>query len=112
MNKLYAYCIIVILSLTALLQVCAVQLAWDPSPDANVTGYKIYYGTNSGSYQIIVDVGNVTNTTITLTNYAPITTYFIATAYTVEGVESLPSNEVSYAAPKPKPSPPTNLRTQ
>jgi hypothetical protein len=84
----------------ALLQnaVQAVQLAWDPSPEANVVGYALYYGTNSGGYQTRIDTGSQTNATIQI----PIngTTYFLmVTAYTIDGVESLPSNEVSYQAP-------------
>lgn len=74
----------------------AVGLAWDPSPDPNVVGYAIYYGTNSGSYQTRVDVGAVTNCVITI----PVdgnSYFFVATAYTIDNVESLPSNEVSYA---------------
>lgn len=86
-----------------------VNLAWDPSSDTNVTGYVIYYGTNSGSYARNfvdptggytwhVDVGN--QTTATLSNLPPGVTYhFVVTAYTAGGVESLPSNEVKYLAP-------------
>ena len=74
----------------------AVGLAWDPSPDTSVVvGYAIYYGTNSGSYQDRVDVGAQTNCTITVTTNGA-TYFFVATAYTIDGVESLPSNEVSY----------------
>jgi len=76
----------------------AVGLAWDPSPDPNVVGYAIYYGTNSGSYQTRIPVGGQTNATIQIpTNGASY--YFVATAYTVDGLESLPSNEVSYVPP-------------
>jgi hypothetical protein len=72
-----------------------VGLAWDPSPDPNVVGYAIYYGTNSGSYQTRIPLGSQTNATVQIsTNGA--TYYFVATAYTIDGVESLPSNEVSY----------------
>ena len=85
----------------------AVGLAWDPSPDPNVTGYAIYYGTNSGSYQTRVNVGNVTNCVITVPTDGH-TWYFVATAYTIDGVESLPSNEVSYAPPY-KIQPPRNF---
>jgi hypothetical protein len=75
----------------------AVGLAWDPSPDPNVVGYALYYGTNSGSYQTRLDVGNHTNATIQIpTNGSSF--FFVATAYTFDGVESLPSNEVSYTA--------------
>jgi hypothetical protein len=76
----------------------AVNLAWDPSPDTNVTGYVIYYGTNSGNYQTQIDVGN--KTTTSLSNLSPgMTYYFVVTAHTADGVESLPSNEVAYVVP-------------
>jgi hypothetical protein len=89
----------------ALLQntVQAVHLAWDPSPDASVSGYAVYYGTNSGSYQTRNNVGSQTNSIIQVpTNGA--TYFFVVTAYTVDGVESLPSNEVSYTAPEGLPT--------
>ena len=75
-----------------------VGLAWDPSPDPNVVGYAVYYGTSSGSYPLRVDVGLQTNATIQLPLHRA-TFFFVATAYTVDGVESLPSNEVSYVVP-------------
>ena len=81
-----------------------VSLAWDPSPDTNVTGYVIHYGTNSfasnapnptAAYPWRVDVGN--QTTVTLSNLpSGVTCYFVVTAYAADGTESLPSNEVSY----------------
>src|SRR5438128_7587709 len=37
-----------------------VNLAWDPVTAANLSGYKIYYGTASGTYTQSVSVGNVT----------------------------------------------------
>lgn len=73
----------------------AVTLAWDPSPDPDVTGYAIYYGTNSGNYTTRVDVGCQTNATVEIPANGA-TYYFAATAYTSDGVESLPSNEVSF----------------
>ena len=42
----------------------SVSLTWNPSPDTNVIGYKIYYGTASQVYTTNLVVGNVTNTTI------------------------------------------------
>jgi hypothetical protein len=71
-----------------------VHLAWDPSPDTNVAGYYIYAGPSSGFYTSRIDVGNVTNATIGPLN-AGQTYYFTASAYTTNGVESLPSNEVN-----------------
>ena len=75
-----------------------VNLAWDPSPDTNVTGYVIYYGTNSGGYPWRIDVGN--HSTAMVSNLPPgVTYYFVVTAYAADGAESLPSNEVTYLVP-------------
>lgn len=80
----------------------AVQLAWDPSPDSWVTGYRLYcatnsfYGTNDVGMIRAIDVG--TNLTTTVYNFQSGTYYFVATAYTTNGLESLPSNEVSWTA--------------
>jgi hypothetical protein len=73
----------------------SVSLTWDPSPDTNVIGYKIYYGTASQFYTTNLVVGNVTNTTIN--GLAVGTTfYFVATGYDAAGDESAFSNEASY----------------
>lgn len=89
----------VLVMLACVVKMLAVTLAWDASPDANVSGYAIYYGTNSGGWTVRVDVGNVTNCTITLPTSGNVTYFFVATAYTPEGIESVPSNEVSYTPP-------------
>ena len=71
----------------------SVDLEWDPNSEADVAGYKLYYGTASGTYTETVDVGNTT--TATAANLIPGTTYFFAvTAYNLEGLESLTSNEI------------------
>lgn len=36
-----------------------VTLAWDPSPDGEVVGYRIHYGTAIGEYSETIEVGNV-----------------------------------------------------
>lgn len=88
------------------LSVFGVTLEWDPSPDAWVAGYAIHYGTASSNYTVRVDVGNAT--TCTITNLTPgATYYFVATAYTADGQESLPSNEVSYTVPTGQTNQPT-----
>ena len=75
-----------------------VTLAWAPSLDSRVTGYKIYYGTTSHGYTNVVTAGNVT--TISISGFQPGTTgYFAATAYDASGVESDFSNEASYQFP-------------
>jgi hypothetical protein len=50
-------------------------------------------GTTSGVYGPPITVGNVTS--YVLNNLAVATYYFVVTAYNANGIESLPSNEVS-----------------
>lgn len=72
-----------------------VNLQWDPSPSTDVVGYRIYYGSASGSYDFVVDVGDVL--TYDLNAGFPnddTWRYFAITAYDYEGHESDYSNEV------------------
>src|SRR3989475_6293918 len=73
-----------------------VTLTWDANTDPDLAGYKLYYGTSSRSYQLSVDVGNVTSYTLSGLLEGQIY-YFAATAYTVSHNESGFSNEVSKA---------------
>jgi hypothetical protein len=38
----------------------SVTLAWDVDSDPTIVGYRLYYGTSSGSYTQNTDVGNRT----------------------------------------------------
>jgi hypothetical protein len=81
-----------VVNATALAQV---TLEWDPNSEADLAGYKLYYGLATGSYDQVVDVGN--KTTYTLASLQPNTTYYIAaTAYNSSGLESGYSNEVIF----------------
>jgi hypothetical protein len=77
-----------------------VTLAWDPNPEANLKGYKVYYGSASGNYSFMVDVGNWTSLTISGLE-AGKTYYFAATAYGPAGEESGMSGELRYDTPRP-----------
>jgi len=81
-------------------QGASVTLAWDPNPEANLKGYKIYYGYTSGNYSFMVDVGNWTSLTISGLE-AGKTYYFAATAYGPAGEESGMSHELRYGTPGP-----------
>ena len=73
-----------------------VSLAWDPE-DADVAGYRVYYGTSPLNYQFKQDAGN--NTTITVSNLQDRTSYYFSvTAYDLLGNESGYSSEICYAA--------------
>ena len=75
-----------------------VTLAWDPNTESDLAGYRVHYGTASGSYTSHTDVHSVTSFTVTgLT--AGQTYYFAATAYDTSGNESGYSNPLSYAVP-------------
>jgi hypothetical protein len=67
------------------------NLAWDASPDPNVAGYKLYYGTSSGNYSNTINVGKVTSYSVS--GLAPGTYYFAVSAYDASGNESSFSNE-------------------
>jgi fibronectin type 3 domain-containing protein len=77
------------------------QLTWDApttntdeTPLTDLDGYKVYYGTSSGSYTTSINVGNVT--TYTVTGLSSGTTYYFAvTAYDLSANESDYSNEVN-----------------
>jgi hypothetical protein len=74
----------------------SVTLAWNPSPDSGVAGYRIYYGVGSRTYTNMVDTGTATNATIA-NLVAGATYYFAATSYNLLGLESDYSTEASYA---------------
>lgn len=83
-----------------------VKLAWDPSPDAGVVGYRIYYGPASGSYTNFTTVGATTEATITGLIEGAVY-YFAATAFNDNGDESVFSNEVMHQPLAPVNQPPT-----
>jgi uncharacterized repeat protein (TIGR02543 family) len=70
------------------------KFAWDPNGEPDLAGYKVYYGTTSGSYGSPIDAGNVTS--YALNGLTSGQTYYIAiTAYDTSSNESDYSDEVS-----------------
>lgn len=71
----------------------SVTLTWDPVTASPVSGYRVYYGTSSGSYQQAISIGN--STTYALSGLTSgIRYYFVVTAVDTSGTESGYSNEV------------------
>lgn len=74
-----------------------VTLAWNRNSEPDVVGYQLHFGTASGRYNSTLDVGDTAK--VTVSNLAPgYTYYFVVTAYNDAGLESLASNEASFAA--------------
>ena len=85
----------------ALVQAQSVTLAWEPSPSPGVDNYRVYFGTNSGSYGFVTNAGLVRTQAVVLPHTG--LWFFAATAVDTYGVESEFSNEVEWEA---RPAPP------
>ncbi len=77
-------------------------LSWSPptartdgSQLSNLAGYKVYYGTSSGSYPNMIRIDNPGLTTYVVENLAPATYYFVMTAFDDVGSESAQTGVVS-----------------
>ncbi len=70
-------------------------------PSADVAGYRLYYGTNTRSYQFVTNTGLVLTQSVVLPHRGR--WFFAATAYDTNGLESDFSSEVSWES---KPAPP------
>src|SRR2546422_4112722 len=82
----------------ALSSAAQVTLAWDPNTEADLAGYRLYYGLSNRNYSSVTDVGNFATNTVP--GLAEGTTYFFAvTAYNTSGLESDFSNEINYTTP-------------
>jgi hypothetical protein len=75
-----------------------VTLAWNQNPEPDIAGYKMHYGSTSGSYDYSVDVGNYTSCTVSGLDEGK-TYYFAATAYNSGLLDSDYSIELAYTVP-------------
>ncbi len=74
----------------------SVRLAWDPSTNHSVAGYKIHYGATSGNYTHTVRVKGRLTAQALIENLEEGKTYFFAiTSYDAKGKESALSAEVT-----------------
>jgi hypothetical protein len=81
-----------------------VNASWNANPETNIAGYKLSYGSSSGSYTSTMDVGNVTNAVVQIV--AGQTYYFAVQAYNTAGQLSPYSTEVPFPLPTPPAAPP------
>jgi fibronectin type 3 domain-containing protein len=75
-------------------------VSWDKNPETDIAGYKVYYGTASGSYGTPIDVKNVTTYTIPGVSLG-LKYYLVVAAYNTSGMESAKSDEVVCNASSP-----------
>lgn len=79
---------------TATLEWTAPTMNSDGSALTDLAGFRVYYGTSSGSYPHSIDVGKVTTYPVPDLPRS-VRYFFVVTAYNQVGVESDPSNEGS-----------------
>jgi len=82
-----------------------VRLAWDPSPNKSVVGYRVHYGTESGKYTHQIHVDGRLNAVADVRHLKKGKAYFFAvTSVDADGHESRFSNEVTNNPAKPYPA--------
>lgn len=75
----------------------AVTIGWDANPEPDIASYSVFYGAVDAP-ATRVNVGNVT--TASITNLTPgITYFFYVTAINTAGLESDPSDQITYTEP-------------
>ncbi|QJE98581.1 fibronectin type III domain-containing protein [Luteolibacter luteus] len=85
-----------------------VSLVWNANPESNIAGYKVHFGTASGTYSQVIDVQN--QTSAALPQLILGNTYYLAvSAYNADGQESPKSTEMVLSATPPAPAESTSL---
>ncbi len=104
-GKFFLTLTIVLLCVTGQASAKDVNLVWDPNPEFEIAGYKVYYGAISGSYNGTgaiegaspIDVGNMTNASLSGLDDTK-SQYLTVTAYNFTGQESGFASEVNSPA--------------
>jgi len=87
--------ILIIFFIPVLLHSASVSVSWNSNTEPDLAGYQVYYGTQSGNYGVVIDVGNVTEYTVSGLEVGK-SYYFAVTAYDENWNESDYSDEVIY----------------
>lgn len=89
----------VLVGMGNLAHAATVRISWNGNSETDIAGYKVYYGTSSGSYAEIIDAGLATSADVAgLSN--GITYYFAVTAYDTSNNESDFSGEAHALIPE------------
>jgi hypothetical protein len=75
-------------------------VAWKANADTDLGGYKVYYGTKSGTYETVADVQKATSYQISNVQNG-FTYYVVVSSYDNSGNESIHSPEISAYVPVP-----------
>lgn len=90
-----------------------VTVAWDPNTEADLAGYKIHIGTETGVYTEVRDMGLPDPTEYVVTGLTQGETYYMAaTAYDANSNNSGFSNEIQYTVPDPPPGAPKGFKVK
>src|SRR5688500_455290 len=81
-------------------EAATVTLAWDPNSEADLAGYTVLFGTRSGGYDRVIEVGRTTTWTFREAEVGK-TYYFVVQAVNTSGARSEFSNEVQTTVPDP-----------
>ena len=85
---------IIVLSHVSISFAAEVTLAWDPSFEPDVVGYRIHYGMESGRYDWTIEISNVGLTSYVIDDLRAGTYFVAATAFNQSRAQSDYSNEV------------------
>lgn len=87
-----------------------ITLGWNAASDVTIRGYAIYYGRTNLTTNTRIDSG--TNLSCTISGMLVGVTYRIyAVSYDAQGIESLPSNQITFTPTTPAaPNPPPRLQ--
>jgi hypothetical protein len=86
----------------AVIRAAQIRLAWDPPTNntdgtglTDLSGYSIHYGTASGVYTVVTNVGNATTSVVATLDEGQ-TYYFVGRTYSTTRVESSNSVELAW----------------
>jgi hypothetical protein len=90
--------IFIVLALPGACFSAQVTIAWDGNAEPEVIGYRLHYGSASGTYSSYSDAGSQTACTLSGLEAGSIY-FFAATAYDVYGNQSQYSTEITFTVP-------------